>query len=408
MASRWRSEKPSREPRSSLAPSAAVGVVELAEEMFASARPTAFAGRPCLAPCPEHLVFHAIAHGFDWSPYPRYDWLIDVIKVLRRTAGSFDWDKLAASALRYRFGYMVGAALQEGREKAGIDVPDVVLRRLRRPLAVLERLEARTRLSSTSARSIPGEFLLALQGIRRQSQRDLQRPLLGAISALAQSMLGSFSGSRAFILNDREEPITHLQGWSAPEPGGRWTDGKLVSCALNAPDGTRPTSLTLRGNPLHTAPPRHTLSRCPPAGAGWGPCGGESPAWAPMRRRSGCRPRSGERARPFFASGSAGLHRRSRPASTAIPAPSAFLSSICPSIRRRAMSSKRRSTFQAAAPTTTCCGMAGRNPSLSDPGLMARPPCFAGARCATLRRSWSCASRSHAPPAVRKTSARGW
>ena len=247
-------------------PLRSVGAPELGEEMFASARPAAFAGRPCLAPCPEHLVFHAIAHGFEWSPYPRYDWLVDVVKVLRRTAGNFDWDKLAAGALRYRFGYMVGAALEEGRDKAGIDVPDAVLRRLRRPSAVLERLEARTRLSSTPARSIAGELLLALQGIRRQSQRDLQRSLVGAISTLAQSMLGAFSGSRAFILNDREEPITYLQGWSAPELGGRWTEGKLVSCALYAPDGARPTSFTLRGKPFaHRATTPHVVE----VSAGW-------------------------------------------------------------------------------------------------------------------------------------------
>lgn len=227
-----------------------VGAEELSEEMFASAKPAAFAGRPCLAPCPEHLVFHAIVHGLDWSPYPRYDWLIDVIKVLRRTAGAFDWDKLADCALRYRFGYLVRAALIEARDKAGVDVPDAFLRRLRRPLAVLERLEARIRLSPTAARSIAGELLLALQGIRRQSRRDLQGPLSGAVSTLAQSMLGSFSGNRAFILNDCAEPITHLQGWAAPEQGGRWTEGKLVSCALYAPNGARPTSLTLRGTPF--------------------------------------------------------------------------------------------------------------------------------------------------------------
>lgn len=243
-----------------------VGAVELADEMFANARPTAFAGRSCLAPCPEYLVFHAIAHGFDWSPYPRYDWLIDVIKVLRRTADRFDWDRLAATALSYRFACMVGAALEEARDKAGIEIPDAFLRRLRRPLAVLERLEARTRLSPAPARSVFEELLLALQGIRRQSQRDLRRPVLGAISILAQSMLGSFSGSRGFILNDCKEPVTHLQGWSAPELTGRWTEGRLVSCALYAPDGARPTSLSLRARPFaHRATKPHVVE----VSAGW-------------------------------------------------------------------------------------------------------------------------------------------
>lgn len=231
-------------------PLRSVGAVEVGEEMFASARPAVFGGRSCLAPSPEHLVFHAIAHGVDWSPYPRYDWLIDVIKVLRRSGDRFDWEKLAATALRYRFACMVGAALEEARKKAGLEVPSALLRRLRRPLSVLERLEVRTRLSPAPGRSVSEELLLALQGIRRQSQRDLRRPVVGAIATLAQSLLGSWSGSRGFIFNDRSEPITHLQGWSAPERTGRWTEGRLVSCALLAPGNARPTSLSLRALPF--------------------------------------------------------------------------------------------------------------------------------------------------------------
>jgi hypothetical protein len=109
-------------------------------------------------------------------------------------------------------------------------------------------------------------LLLALQGIRRQSQQDLRRPIFGAISILAQSFLGSFSGSRSFILNDRKEPITHLQGWSAPELRGRWTEGRLVSCALHAPEDARPASLSLRAQPFaHRATRPHVVE----VSAGW-------------------------------------------------------------------------------------------------------------------------------------------
>jgi hypothetical protein len=73
---------------------------------------------------------------------------------------------------------------------------------------------------------------------------------LSAVPALMQSLVGSFSASRSFIINDRKERITYLQGWSAPESTGRWTEGKVVSCALYAPNGKRPTSLTLRGRPF--------------------------------------------------------------------------------------------------------------------------------------------------------------
>jgi hypothetical protein len=247
-------------------PLRAVGAEELSYEMFASARPVAFAGRPCLVPCPEHLVFHAIVHGLEWSPFPRYDWLVDVMKILRRTASAFDWRKLADAALRYRFGFAVGTALKDARDNAGLEIPAAALRRLHRPLAILERLERRVRLSKTSSRSIADELLLALQNGRRQSRAALQRPALAVVPTLAASMLGPLSASRSFIHNDRRERITHLHGWSAPESAGRWTEGKLASCALYAPDGIRPTRLTVRGRPFaHRATGPHIVD----VFAGW-------------------------------------------------------------------------------------------------------------------------------------------
>ncbi|HKP24729.1 MAG TPA: nucleotidyltransferase family protein [Dongiaceae bacterium] len=247
-------------------PLRAVGADELARDMFAAARPVDFAGRSCRVPCPEHLVFHAIVHGLEWSPFPRYDWLIDTIKILRRTAAAFDWDRLVDTALRYRFGFAVGRALENARDKAGLEFPGAALQRLRQPLAVLQRLECRIRLSRPAARSVPDELLLALQDIRRRSLVQSQRSAWQAIPILAASMLGSFGGSRTFIQNDRGEPITYLQGWSAPEAAGRWTEGKLASCALYAANGTRPASLSFRGKPFaHHATAAHVVT----VFAGW-------------------------------------------------------------------------------------------------------------------------------------------
>jgi hypothetical protein len=247
-------------------PLRAIGADELAQEMFAAARPVAFAGRPCRVPCPEHLAFHAIVHGLEWSPFPRYDWLVDLIKILRRSASAFDWRRLTEVALRYRFGFAAGAALAAARDKAGLAIPADVLRILRRPLALLERLELRARLSRTSTRSVGDELLLALQAIRRQDPRSLKKSALRAAPVLAAATLGAGSAGRSFIHNDRRERITCLHGWSAPEAGGRWTEGKLVSCALYAPDGTRPASLTLRGRPFaHQATAPHVVD----VFAGW-------------------------------------------------------------------------------------------------------------------------------------------
>jgi len=95
-----------------------VGADELADEMFAGAQRADFAGRACLVPSPEHLVFHAIVHGAEWSPHPRYDWLIDTVRILRCTAARFDWGRLAGIAQRYRYGFVVRAALAEAADKA--------------------------------------------------------------------------------------------------------------------------------------------------------------------------------------------------------------------------------------------------------------------------------------------------
>ena len=247
-------------------PLRAIGADELAQEMFAAARPVDFAGRRSLVPCPEHLVFHAIVHGLEWSPYARYDWLVDTMKILRRTESDFDWKRLTGAALRYRFGFAVGCALEAARDKGGLAIPAVALRKVRRPLAVLERLECRVRLSRTAARSIPEELLLALQDIRRRSRQQLHRSAWRALPVLAASLLGSPGASRSFIHNDRKERITYLEGWSAPEPGGRWTEGKVASCALYAPEGTRPTSLSIRGRPFaYRATEPHILD----VSAGW-------------------------------------------------------------------------------------------------------------------------------------------
>jgi hypothetical protein len=224
-----------------------VGADELADEMFAGARRSDFAGRACLVPCPEHLMFHAIVHGAEWSPHPRYDWLIDTVRIVRRTAARFDWGRLAGIAQRYRYGFLVRAALAEATDKAGLAIPAAAGQHLGRAPAVLERMEARLRRSRPAALSVPQEMLLALQTIRRRDAATLARPALSALPALLKSFYGSPSGDRSFIHNDRKRRITFLQGWSAPDAAGRWTEGKLVSLALHAPEESRPAMLSLRG-----------------------------------------------------------------------------------------------------------------------------------------------------------------
>ena len=231
-------------------PVRSIGAAELSADMFGAARLLEFDGRQCLVPCHEHLLFHAIVHGADWSPYPNYQWLVDVTKILRRAGNGFDWQRLVDLARRYHHRILIGAALSEATRRTGVAVPSFARRRLRSGMALLERREVRLRRSSPSSLSAADELVLALQKFRRSSARDLDRPALWAGSRLVKSLFGSASGSRSFIVDDRRDRITLLQGWSGPDTTGRWTEGRFVSLAIYAPERPRPSALKLRGFPL--------------------------------------------------------------------------------------------------------------------------------------------------------------
>jgi hypothetical protein len=222
---------------------------EFAVDMFESAKPVQFAGRACLACCPEHLVFHAIIHGTDWSPYPRYDWLVDTTKILRRAGTGFDWQKLVSLARRYGYSFLIGSALNEAYLRTGADVPAWV-RRLGSRQAIIERREVRIRLLKPSSLSTSDELLIALQKLRRGS--NLGRPVRRAVPTLVRSLFGTRSTSRIFIDDSRKERIILLHGWSAPEPTGRWTEGKFVSLAIRATETPRPAALKLKAFPIRS------------------------------------------------------------------------------------------------------------------------------------------------------------
>jgi hypothetical protein len=228
-----------------------VGSVGLADEMFARSVGVDFFGQACLAPSFEHMLLHAIVHGTDWSPDPRYDWLVDSIKILRRAGDGFDWERITDLARRYHYDSLVGMALAEV-DKAGQPVPPSVLKRLSARFAPWQRRELKVRRSRPSSRSAADELLLSVQRIRRSSAEALGRPALGAVPTVLKSLFGAPSGSRSFIANDRSERVTLLHGWSAPEPTGRWTEGRFVSLAIHAPGNTRPAALKLRAYPLRS------------------------------------------------------------------------------------------------------------------------------------------------------------
>jgi hypothetical protein len=221
-----------------------IGAPSLTEALIAAARPADIGGAACLVPAPEHMVFHAVVHGTDWSPQPRYDWLVDTVKIVRAAGSGFDWDALAGTARTYRFGFLVGEALAEvDRHFPGL-VPAGVAAELRHRRSAFERREAHIRKAAPAERTLTDEMLLAAFRQCRASDAALRRPLLRTAPAVVRSLYGP--------LPDATRPapggdlaVAFLHGWSAPQTGGRWTDGHLASLALTHPPGPPPAALSL-------------------------------------------------------------------------------------------------------------------------------------------------------------------
>ncbi len=226
-----------------------VGADALAEEMFRAASEVSLAGCPCLVPAPEHLLFHCIVHGTDWSPSPRYEWLVDTVRILKGAGAAFDWGRLEGIARRYRYRFLVSAALDEAQRTIGIAIPAEVRKRLAPGLAPVERREARLQRARPSSLSAVDELLLALQRRRRASPTDLKRPVWRAFPGLSKSLLGIPAAPELSALGSVRERVRLVHGWSAPEVAGHWTEGRFASLIAYSLK-PYPSSLKLRARPL--------------------------------------------------------------------------------------------------------------------------------------------------------------
>lgn len=227
-----------------------IGADELATEMFMSGREIRVAGKPCMACCPEHIVFHVIVNGAEWSPYPRYDWLVDTIKVLRRFGPEFDWQKLADLACRYRYRFLIGAALEEAGRTPGVTVPDWVLKRLCGRPAPLERWEARLARANPTSLSLAADVFSLFQQLRRGDLASLQRPAYRLLPDLYRYFFGRRPTDRAAQPVQRVE---FLQGWSGLEREGRWTNSRFAFLAIHAAPTRRPTTVSVRATTMPNA-----------------------------------------------------------------------------------------------------------------------------------------------------------
>ncbi len=230
-----------------------IGAGSMTRAVFETARPAVIGigGEACRVPAPELMVFHAIVHGTEWSPLPRYDWLVDTVKILRQAGDRFDWDIVIRTARAYRFGFLVAAALGEVRRHFADLVPVAAARAAGHRNPYFERREAQIRKAAPATRTVTDELLVTAMKAGRGSDRALARPLLHTAPTIIRSLYGPPPPEARLPRANGDVAVTFLHGWSAPEQRGRWTDGHLASIALAHADGTAPAALRLR---VHTLP----------------------------------------------------------------------------------------------------------------------------------------------------------
>ncbi len=84
------------------------------------------AGRPALIPCATDQLFHACAHGLQWSWEPQIRWIADALTILQSKI-EIDWDRLRWLARSANMNVRIEQALEYLRRVFDAPVPAAVI-----------------------------------------------------------------------------------------------------------------------------------------------------------------------------------------------------------------------------------------------------------------------------------------
>jgi len=100
----------------------------VADLFWRDARTVELFGRALKIPCATDLLFHACAHGLQWSWTPQIRWIPDALTLLR---SAIDWERLVTLAGEAGMNLRLYYALAYLRERFGSQVPPEISERLR-------------------------------------------------------------------------------------------------------------------------------------------------------------------------------------------------------------------------------------------------------------------------------------
>ncbi len=168
------------------------GRAALENRFWQQARPITIAGVEALRPCGDHLLLHVIIHGLRPNVMAPMRWVADAAMILKRDAGTIDWDEILRCARQMRVNRRLDSGLAFLRDHMGLAIPAGVATGAVSP-GWIERIEDRAFQASTRepspARQESLQFraylvrFLASDGVRhlpRLTLRWLARRLLPA------------------------------------------------------------------------------------------------------------------------------------------------------------------------------------------------------------------------------------
>lgn len=107
---------------------------------------TTVRGVETLAMNPTDQLLHVCAHEARWTPIPLPRWIVDVMMILRTSAGDVDWDRLVSHARRLGLVIPVREALKQVVDVVDAPIPSSVLNSLHcLPLSKEDERENRIR-----------------------------------------------------------------------------------------------------------------------------------------------------------------------------------------------------------------------------------------------------------------------
>jgi hypothetical protein len=199
-------------------------------------------GEPVLVPSVEDQAMQTWLHAAEWCGLPPLRWVADAAAILGACGDRFDWDRVVASAVDQRVVLQTRSALDYLADELDQPVPREVRRRLHAErVPLLERREHAARAVRPAERGRLDAAVVELQDHRRQDVDLLARPLLAGLRDLRGSRRrpDAPNGERhdlrdgPLILGRDADPLdSPLYGWSFPEDGGRWSDGREAALAV--------------------------------------------------------------------------------------------------------------------------------------------------------------------------------